>query len=419
MTRAVHVSIVVICVLTGVVTAGLALRVGNVGPFAAWLAAAMVVSASAQTYVGWLQWRAHDRAKAATAALREAHGHLIDEMLAARERNQALQTALATSERERERAMDVQAARFDEALAVMRRHVELGALGDDDGHDRLSRRTSLGEQPQTSPRRAAQARRDGQLTAGDIGAALQAGRVELMAQPIVKLPQRKPVHYEVFTHLRGVDGASVRPAQWIGAAEDSGLIAQLDAGAALRSLRLARRLDRAGRRTGVFCNISAATLGHDMHFANLLDAVKGETQGAEDVIFELRQHDLRGFDLIALRNMRRLSEFGFRFSLDHVRDMDLDFERLRGSHVRFVKINGETLVDLLRAGGPLGGGVARDVHVEDFPDVLARQGLSLIAEKVENEATVLEALDYAIPLAQGHLFGAPRPVRADAVAQAA
>ncbi len=35
----------------------------------------------------------------------------------------------------------------------------------------------------------------------------------------------------------------------------------------------------------------------------------------------------------------------------------------------------------------------------------------LIAERVESEDAVLEALDLDVPYGQGHLFGAPRPIK--------
>jgi cyclic-di-GMP phosphodiesterase TipF (flagellum assembly factor) len=55
------------------------------------------------------------------------------------------------------------------------------------------------------------------------------------------------------------------------------------------------------------------------------------------------------------------------------------------------------------------------VAAEDFKNLLARHGLNLIAERVEDEKTVLQLLDYAVDFAQGYLFGEPRAVRGDAV----
>ncbi len=53
------------------------------------------------------------------------------------------------------------------------------------------------------------------------------------------------------------------------------------------------------------------------------------------------------------------------------------------------------------------------VHTADLSVLLERHGIHLIAEKIETEKTVLDLLDYNIPMAQGYLFGKPAQVRDD------
>ena len=45
--------------------------------------------------------------------------------------------------------------------------------------------------------------------------------------------------------------------------------------------------------------------------------------------------------------------------------------------------------------------------------------MTLIAEKVEDEASVLEILEYEIPYGQGHVFGAPRPIKSSLMEETA
>ena len=56
-------------------------------------------------------------------------------------------------------------------------------------------------------------------------------------------------------------------------------------------------------------------------------------------------------------------------------------------------------------------GAGAEVAAEDFKKLLTRHGLNLIAERVEDEKTVVQLLDYAVDYAQGYLFGEPRAVR--------
>jgi cyclic-di-GMP phosphodiesterase TipF (flagellum assembly factor) len=57
-----------------------------------------------------------------------------------------------------------------------------------------------------------------------------------------------------------------------------------------------------------------------------------------------------------------------------------------------------------------------DIHPEDLKELLRRNGLSLIAERIEDERTVIDLLDFDIDYGQGYLFSRPRPVRRDMIA---
>jgi len=90
--------------------------------------------------------------------------------------------------------------------------------------------------------------------------------------------------------------------------------------------------------------------------------------------------------------------------MDHVESLKLDFLRLKAIGFRHLKIRSSTLTR-----GMNGAGSA--VAAEDFKKLLTRHGLNLIAERVEDEKTVVQLLDYAVDYAQGYLFGEPRAVR--------
>ena len=52
-------------------------------------------------------------------------------------------------------------------------------------------------------------------------------------------------------------------------------------------------------------------------------------------------------------------------------------------------------------------------------ELLDRHGLSLIVEKIEDEATCKGLLDFGVGLGQGYLFAAPRLVRPEIVGEKA
>ena len=50
------------------------------------------------------------------------------------------------------------------------------------------------------------------------------------------------------------------------------------------------------------------------------------------------------------------------------------------------------------------------VAAEDFRDLLSRNGIELIAERIEDEKTVVQLLEFNIAYGQGYLFGEPKPM---------
>ncbi len=94
--------------------------------------------------------------------------------------------------------------------------------------------------------------------------------------------------------------------------------------------------------------------------------------------------------------------------MDHVENLAVDFAKLKRLGFRHLKLNASTLL------GGMGHARAA-VGPEDFKTLLQRNGLNLIVERVEDEKSVVQLLDYAVDFAQGYLFGEPRAVRDDTV----
>src|SRR6185295_9106623 len=107
-----------------------------------------------------------------------------------------------------------------------------------------------------------------------------------------------------------------------------------------------------------------------------------------------------------------LRELGFRFSMDHVTDLRMEPRDLGERGIRYVKVPARVL---------LGDGAATspDIHAADLSDLMGRFGISLIAERIEAEAQVVDLLEYDVRFGQGVLFSPPRPVRAEALQGAA
>ena len=241
-----------------------------------------------------------------------------------------------------------------------------------------------------------------------IRSSLEENRVDLYLQPIVSLPQRKLRYYEALSRLRAENGRVIMPAEYIKIAAPAGLMSVVDNLLLFRCVQIVRRLTLKHRDVGVFCNISGDTLTDAEFFPQFLDYMKANRDLAGQIVFEFGQDALAKAGAKGEENLAFLSSLGFALSMDHVDALALDFARLKKIGFRHLKLRADTLL--------AGMGNARAaVGPEDFKQLLERHGLNLIVERVEDEKTVVQLLDYAVDYAQGYLFGEPRAVRDDTI----
>jgi cyclic-di-GMP phosphodiesterase TipF (flagellum assembly factor) len=241
-----------------------------------------------------------------------------------------------------------------------------------------------------------------------IRASLEENRVDLYLQPIVSLPQRKLRYYEALSRLRAEDGTVIMPAQYMKIAAPAGLMSVVDNLLLFRCVQIVRKLASKQREVGVFCNISGDTLTDAEFFPQFLEYMHQNRDLAPHIVFEFAQGALAKAGNKGTENLAYLASLGFALSLDHVETLAIDFAHLKTLGFRHIKIRAGMLTGGLSGAGAL-------VPAEDLKKLLERHGLNLIAERVEDEKTVVQLLDYAVDFAQGYLFGEPRAAREDAV----
>ncbi|HTQ15451.1 MAG TPA: EAL domain-containing protein [Rhizomicrobium sp.] len=241
-----------------------------------------------------------------------------------------------------------------------------------------------------------------------IRASLEENRVDLYLQPIVSLPQRKLRYYEALSRLRAEDGTVIMPAQYMKIAAPAGLMSVVDNLLLFRCVQIVRKLTARHREIGVFCNISGDTLTDSEFFPQFLEYMHHNRDLAPHIVFEFAQASVIAAGAKGEENLSYLASLGFALSLDHVGTLAIDFARLKRIGFRHIKVRAGMLTHGMSDAGA-------SVAAEDLKKLLERHGLNLIAERVEDEKTVVQLLDYAVDFAQGFLFGEPRAVREDSL----
>ncbi len=265
--------------------------------------------------------------------------------------------------------------------------------------------------PPLSARHAPQHRQSAALLE-TIREALAENRVDLYLQPVVGLPQRRTVFYESFSRLRDETGRVMMPAEYLAVAEPEGLVTSIDNLLLFRCVQIVRRLAKTDKKIGIFCNISTSSLADESFFPQFLDLLAANRDLAGALIFELGQAAFDARGAVEARNMGKLAALGFRFSLDKVVDLDLDFQDLARSDVKFLKIGAQFLLSqLVDTDEGLVLKSMPDLAAQDFASLTRRYGVEIIAEKVEEERQIVDILELDIAYGQGHLFGEPRPIK--------
>ncbi|WP_158913688.1 EAL domain-containing protein [Caulobacter sp. S45] len=343
------------------------------------------------------------------AALREAHQILADHIEDAQTAMEVLGRAVQTESAERAEAIVSEVRMLEDLVAHMgetltarldaRGPVGAGAASVGGGRGIDRQRATLLE---------------------TVREALAENRVDLYLQPVVSLPQRRTMFYESFTRLRDASGRVMMPAEYLTVAEPEGLVQAIDNLLLFRCVQIVRRLAENDRKVGIFCNISLASLGDDAFFPRFLDFMAQNRDLSGALIFELGQRAFRERGARESRNMAKLADLGFRFSMDKVSDLDLDYPDLARADVKFLKIGAETLLrEMTEVDGRAVFKSVRDLDAADFVPLLSRYGVEVIAEKIEAERQVIDVLELDVVLGQGHLFGEPRPIRDAVIAETA
>lgn len=233
--------------------------------------------------------------------------------------------------------------------------------------------------------------------------AIEAGRVDLYLQSVVTLPERRLRYFEALTRIRSKSDNLILPGSYLKVAETSGMMPLIDNVLLVKSVQTLRRLGANSPIKGVFCNISVKTLLDAEFFPELVEFMEENAGLSESLIFEVSQPAILSLNEAELGALDTLGALGYGFSLDHVADLDIDFVGLRDRFFRFIKIDAKTFLGDMKASGAPFSTADMKRALDDFD-------MQLVVEKVEDEAQVAKLLDHGVELAQGHLFGRPKPM---------
>jgi PAS domain S-box-containing protein len=242
-----------------------------------------------------------------------------------------------------------------------------------------------------------QRERESALWYGRCLEALAEDRFELHAQPIIDVATGETVQHELLIRMRDRAGSLVPPGLFLPAAEEHGIIVEIDRWV----IRQAALLARDGHPVEI--NLSAHSLGDPALYSFVQREITSAGADPSLIVFEITETGVLKDENAAAAFVERVKRLGCRVALDDFGTGYGGFTYLKRLPVDYLKIDIEFVRDLPQ--NPASRHVARAVVS------LARGfGQKTVAEGVEDLETLELLRELGVDFGQGYGLGRPAPI---------
>lgn len=230
--------------------------------------------------------------------------------------------------------------------------------------------------------------------------AVQNERIEIFAQPIVKLPSRKIAYLELFARIRARAGIYLPADTYRSLAEKEESIENVDHILVSHVIDTIRADARRGVKLGYFVNVALRSFRNKVFMGDLLEFLRSRRDLADHLVFELQYDDFKTATPQLIRIIDGLSQLGCRFSLDNISTLDIDDDRLAEYGFNYIKLRSNLLTEKCTT-------ASGEMELARLKARLDTSGIKLIVERFETEHDLIDLLDFEIDYGEGYLFGKP------------
>lgn len=234
--------------------------------------------------------------------------------------------------------------------------------------------------------------------------ALRHGNLELGLQPIVKLPQRKPRHFDCALRILSERGDVLTAAQYGPVLRNNTLIQPAEDMVLFRTVQLAAKARSGEPGSYYFCRVAVDCLADRGFFDDFLTYLRDSDDPVSFIAFELGEADLVNLDDASADVLSSLVDLGFHLCIDGLRNFDVEAAQLAEGGVRFVKMDAASLM-------PAVADARQAERLRRLKSRLDAAGIDLVVTGIADEQLLVELLDFDIEFGQGPLFGDGRKVR--------
>lgn len=225
-------------------------------------------------------------------------------------------------------------------------------------------------------------------------------RFVLVYQPILSIATNTINHYECLLRLKQDDGELVAPVDFVGYAEELGLVGKIDRIVLAKAVQKLAQFKHQGKPYSLSINLSGHSFNDTTIFEDISRLLSSPDIEPSKIIFEITETAAVSNFAAAEILIAQIKALGCSLALDDFGVGFSSFYYLKQFPVDYVKIDGSFIRQLEKSDDDR-------VFVKSLSSVAQAFGKRTVAEFVEN-AAVLEILkEFGVDYAQGYFIGKP------------
>lgn len=226
----------------------------------------------------------------------------------------------------------------------------------------------------------------------------------LFFQPIQNIQDNCISHFECLIRMRLENGRIAMPNDFIGYAEELGLIGRIDRKVIKLAVRQHLLFQRQRKQIALSINLSGFSFNDTAIYSDIAELMNIDGVDPELFIFEITETAAVSNFAAAQTLIQKLKTLGCKFSLDDFGVGFSSFYYLKHLPVDYVKIDGSFVQQIDKSDED-------KIFVKAIIEVSQALGKKTIAEYVENEKILKVLKEFGVDYAQGYLIGRPKPLK--------
>lgn len=163
---------------------------------------------------------------------------------------------------------------------------------------------------------------------------------KLLFQPVVSLHGDDDEQFEVLLRLIDDDGNELSPGQFLGPAEDAGLLQKLDRWVILQSIKMLSVHRASGSKARLFINVTHKSVSDDTFLPWISVALKAARLPSDTIIFQIHENDATSYIKHATKFSKGLAQLHCKTSINHFGCSLNPFNLLKHLTPDYVKLDG-------------------------------------------------------------------------------